>query len=430
MYFRPSARGSARPVSGVPAPNAAARHIPFGVSQRSVPTRPGPFTQEARRLLPRLRRWRSDFHREPELADQEHRTRERIVRILGELGIPATTYPDFTGVLGVIGGGLPGPAVAVRADMDALPVTEATGLPYASGLAGRMHACAHDVHMACLLGAAALLAGRPDLRGPVKLLFQPAEEEGERGGAGPFLDHGAFDSPPVDYVLGQHVEPGLPLGTYGWRKGPIMAAADRFRITVFGRGGHAAYPHRGPDAILAAAEIVTGLPALVSRVRDPLDPVVVSVGAVHGGTRHNILPDEVVLDGTVRTLSATTRDLMEAAVRRRVRAIARGLGARVRIVYRRGYPVTVNAPAATEVVVGALAEEFGGRAVRELERPVLGAEDFSRYLERVPGTFLFLGVGQRGAPSTLHSATFAPPDAALIMGSAGLAAATVALQGT
>ncbi len=429
MYFAPPLRRRAHRRAETVGPIAASRHIPFGVSHPSVPPRSGPFSREARRLLPRLKRWREEFHRDPELANEERRTRDRLVRSLGELGIPATTYPDFTGVLGVIGRDRRGPVVAVRADMEALPVTEATGLPFTSTRRGRMHACGHDVHMTCLLGAAALLARRSSLAGPVKLIFQPAEEDGERGGAAPFLERGAFDDPPVDYVLGQHVEPGLPLGSYGWRKGPIMAAADRFRVTVLGRGGHAAYPHRGPDAILAAAEIVAGLPALVSRVRDPLDPVVVSVGSVHGGTRHNILPDEVVIEGTVRTLSPGTRDLMERAFRRRVRALAAGLGARVRIVYRRGYPVTVNSPAATEVVVSGLAEEFGERAVRELERPVLGAEDFSRYLERVPGTLLFLGTGTAAAPATLHSATFAPTDAALVMGSAGLAAATVALQG-
>lgn len=393
-------------------------------------TRAGPWTREARRLLPALRTWRADFHREPELAYAEARTRDKVVKALDGLGIVARTFPGFTGVLGEIPSDRGGPTVALRADMDGLPVTEATGLPFASRTPGAMHACGHDVHLACLLGAAAILRRRASrIRGHVKLIFQPAEEDGLRGGAAPFLERGVFDDPHVDYVVGQHVEPGLPLGTVGWRKGPLMAAADHFVVRVRGAGGHAAYPHRGPDAVLVAAEIITGLQALVSRVRDPLDPVVVSVGMIHGGSRHNILPEEVVLEGTVRTFRRETRDLVEAALRRRVVRLAASLGARAAVTYRRGYPVTVNSPAVTEVVVAALADEFGERALRELERPVMGAEDFSRYLERAPGTFLFLGVGEPGRPTALHSPTFAPADPALVVGTAALVTSALALLG-
>jgi len=266
------------------------------------------------------------------------------------------------------------------------------------------------------------------MAGPVKLIFQPAEEEGDRGGALPLIERGCLESPKVDFVVGQHVDPALPLGTVGWRIGPTMAASDYVRITVVGRGGHASTPQQGPDAIVIASEIVTGLQTLVSRVREPFDPVVVSVGSIHGGTRHNILPNEVVLEGTVRTLRASTRDVMEHALRRKARAIAAGHGAKVRVVYRRGYPCLVNPPGPTRVVVEGLEVELGRKNVVEVEHPLMGAEDFARYLERVPGTFLRLGVGVPERPASLHSATFAPDDRALVIGAATLVTAAESLQ--
>ena len=387
------------------------------------------WSSAARRALPAMRAWRAALHQEPELSGEETRTREKILQALGELGIPAKTYDDLHGVVGLLEAGRVGPVVALRADMDALPLTEATGLPFRSRRDGTMHACGHDVHMASVLGAALLLSRQPSaLGGPVKLLFQPSEEEGTIGGALPMIERGCLERPHVDFVVGLHVDPGLPLGTVGWGIGPFMASADYVRITVRGRGGHASTPHQGPDAILAAAEIITGLQALASRVRDPVDPVVVSVGSVHGGIRHNILPEEVVLEGTVRTVRASTRDLIEHALKRRVRALASSLGARATIVYRRGYPPLVNPPEATTKVVRALEVELGRRALIEVREPLMGAEDFARYLERVPGTFLRLGVGGPGPPASLHSATFAPDERAMVVGAATLAAAAVGLQ--
>ena len=376
-----------------------------------------------------MRAWRKAFHEEPELSLHEVKTREKVVAALSELGIPHRTFEDSTGVVGTIDPERSGPVVALRADMDALPVTEATGLPFASKVPGRMHACGHDVHMTCLLGAAAILTRASGRRGgPVRLIFQPAEEEGDVGGAVALIARGCLERPKVDYVVGQHVDPSLPLGQVGWRTGPFMAAADYFRVTVQGRGGHAATPHQGPDAVVVASEIVLGLQTLVSRVRDPVDPVVVSVGSLHGGTRYNILPDTVVLEGTVRTLRPATRTLMERALRRRVRALAASHGAHVRVVYRHGYPPLINAPAPTRAVAEALAVEFGPEHVVEVDHPLMAAEDFSRYLERVPGTFLRLGVGVPGRPASLHSATFAPEERALVLGAATLAAAVEGLQ--
>jgi amidohydrolase len=390
---------------------------------------PEAWTPAARRALPAMRAWREAFHQEPELSGQEKRTRDKVVAALTELGISPQTFDGFTGVVGLIPGSSDGPVVALRADMDALPVTEETTFPFRSRFPGRMHACGHDVHMACLLGAASILTrgGRRPV-GPVKLLFQPSEEEGRRGGALPMIERGCLENPKVDYVVGQHVEPNLPLGNVGWKPGPFFAAADFFRITVYGRGGHAATPHQGPDAIVVASEIVNGLQALVSRVRDPLDPVVVSVGSIHGGTRNNILPSEVVLEGTIRTFRPATRDLIDRVFHRRVRALAASLGARTRIDYLRGYPTLVNSPPATHTVAEALRVEFGRSHSIEVADPVMGAEDFSRYLEKVPGTFLHLGVGIPNHPASLHSATFVPDERSLVIGAATLAAATDALQ--
>ncbi|HKN06712.1 MAG TPA: M20 family metallopeptidase [Thermoplasmata archaeon] len=383
----------------------------------------------ARRTLPAMRAWRTAFHLEPELSLEEERTQEKVVAALQELGIPFRTFEDFHGVVGMVGADRSGPVVALRADMDALPVTELTGLPFRSRYPGKMHACGHDVHMSALLGAAAMIARSPrSTGGPVKLIFQPAEEEGHRGGALPLIERGCLDNPKVDYVVGQHVDPALPLGTVGWRVGPTMAAADFFRITVLGRGGHASTPQQGPDAIVIASEVVTGLQTLVSRVRAPFDPVVVSVGSIHGGTRNNILPSEVVLEGTVRTLDASTQELMERSLKRRVRAIAAGHGARSRVLYRRGYPPLINSPGPTRVVAEGLAIELGRKNVVEVDHPLMGAEDFSRYLERVPGTFLRLGVGVPNRPASLHSATFAPDERALVMGAATLVTAAESLQ--
>ncbi len=390
----------------------------------------GPWTKEAGLLLPTLRSWRVAFHREPELSNAEARTREKVMHALDDLGIAYRTYSDgFHGVLGFLPSDRGGPVVALRADMDALPVTEATHAPFSSRSEGKMHACGHDVHMACLLGAAELLHRHPErLRGPVKLLFQPAEEEGGRGGALPFLEHGAFERPGVDFVLGQHVAPDVPLGRVGWKKGPLMAAPDRFEIRVRGTPGHASTPHQGPDAILVAAEIVTGLQALVSRLRNPVDPAVVSVGTIHGGTRHNVLPEEVVLTGTVRTVNARTRERMEQWIRRRVRSIAASLGARVQIRYFPGYPILVNDAAATDLAVAGLEREFGADRLVAIEQPGMGGEDFARFLERVPGTFLRLGVGTPSMTASLHSPYFLPDESALVYGSAALAAGAVGLQ--
>jgi amidohydrolase len=389
------------------------------------------WTREARRRLPALRTWRAEFHREPELSNQETRTRAKILRALETLSIPAQSFGDgFNGVVGLIESERAGPVVALRADMDALPISEETHAPFASRFEGTMHACGHDIHMSCLLGAAAILSrNRSRLRGSVKLIFQPAEEEGGRGGALPLLERGAFEDPSVDYVLGQHVAAEVPLGIVGWKTGALMAAPDQFEIRVRGTPGHASTPHQGPDAVLTAAEVVTGLQAMVSRVRNPVDPMVVTVGTIHGGTRHNILPREVVLTGTVRTVDPKTRSGAEAWIRRRVQLIAKSMGASVRIRYQRGYPVLVNEITATRRVVEALSAELGPERLVELKHPGMGGEDFARYLERVPGTFLRLGVATPTMTASSHSGMFLPSESALVVGTATLVSGALGLQG-
>ena len=384
-----------------------------------------------RALAPWIEEIRADLHQHPELSYREVGTRERILARLKELGLAATTYGKFTGVTADIGGGHGGPAVALRADMDALPVTEATGAPFSSRTPGVMHACGHDVHMASLLGAARVLVDRQgSLPGPVRLLFQPAEEEGMTGGASGLIARGALRRPKVQFVFGQHVEPRIPAGSLGWRAGMMMAAADEFRITVHGRGGHASQPHLGGDAVHAAAEIVVGLQTLLARTKDPVHPGLISVGMIRGGEKSNVLPPEVQLAGTVRTFDPSLRRNLQRAIPTRARLIARSLGARAEVDYILGYPALVNEPGTTSKVAERLRASWGDARVRELKHPVLGAEDFARYLERAPGTLWFLGSAPNGrSEMSLHSPGFLPDPRALTAGAEALLLATESVQG-
>lgn len=378
-----------------------------------------------------MRTIRRDLHRHPELADEERWTHDRLRSALDGLGVRATTFARSTALLATLPGAAGRPVVALRADMDGLPIEETTGAAFRSQNPGRMHACGHDVHMASLLGAARLLLERPvEGAGPVRLLFQPAEEDGIRGGAAGLIERGALARPRVGFVLGQHVEPSLPVGSVGMRAGPMMAAADNFELTVTGRGGHGAYPHLGADAVFTAAEVIVGLQGLVARTKNPVEPGVISVGSVHGGDRPNVLPGEVRLRGTVRTFSPELRSQFARDVPRRARSIARSLGASARVKYERGYPALVNDPVVTECVGARFRAGWGSAAVRTLPEPVMGAEDFARYLEQVPGTFWFLGVGSPGRKMAgKHSADFLPDERALITGAEALVLGVEALAG-
>ncbi|HEV8363492.1 MAG TPA: amidohydrolase [Gemmatimonadaceae bacterium] len=380
--------------------------------------------------------WRRDIHQNPELGNREVRTAKLVADHLRALGLEVRTEVAHTGVVGVLKGGKPGPTVALRADMDALPVTEEVDLPFKSTVkatylgqqVGVMHACGHDNHVAILMGVAELLAGvRQELAGSVKFIFQPAEEgapAGERGGAELMIEQGALENPKVDAIFGLHVFP-FEVGKVVWRAGGLMASGDQFRIVVRGRQTHGALPWNGIDPIVTASQIVLALQTLVSRTVDlTLTPAVVTVGMIRGGVRNNIVPDSVEMIGTIRTFDEATRDSLHARVVRTAEGIARGAGAVAVVTTQRGYPVTINDPALTERMVPTLRRTLGAANVLPAQQTTT-AEDFSLYQRKVPGMFFFLGVTPKGtdprsaAPN--HSPRFFADEAALVPGMRALA---------
>ncbi|MBK1658718.1 M20 metallopeptidase family protein [Paracraurococcus ruber] len=354
---------------------------------------------------------RRDIHAHPELGFEEVRTAGIVAAELARLGIPHRTGVGRTGVVGVIEGARPGPTLAIRADMDALPIQEATGLPFASTVAGKMHACGHDIHTTTLLGVADVLQGlAPQLAGKVVLVFQPAEEA--LGGAAAMVAEGVLDG--VDMALGFHNAPNLPVGQFGFCRGETLAAADRFELVVGGRSGHAAHPHKAVDPIVAAAAFVSQAQTVVSREIDPLMPAVVTIGMIHGGTAPNIIPETVELKGTVRTLHPAARDAAEAALRR----LAAGLDAmhrtRSEFVYRRGVPPLRNDDRVLDPAIAAVRRQLG-EVVTE-GRPSMGAEDFAEFAERVPAFQLRIGSGAPGRNDALHNDRYQPDEGCIGLG--------------
>jgi amidohydrolase len=359
------------------------------------------------------------IHMNPELGNREFETAKLIAAKLKPLGFEVRTGVAKTGVVAVLRGGLSGPAVAVRADMDALPVQEATGLPYKSLNPGVMHACGHDVHSSVVLGTALVLGAlKSSLKGTVTFLFQPAEEgapEGEEGGAELMVREGALDDPPVSAVFGFHVWPE-PLGQVFFAPGNVTAAADSFTITVKGRSAHGARPQEGVDAVVIAAEIVTALQTVVSRATDPTDPAVVTVGTINGGSRRNIIADRVVLEGTVRTLSEANqkkiRQLMESVVKN----ITGIYGASYEYEYIQGNPSVFNNPELAAAMTPTLVQLLGKDKVVEW-KPQMIAEDFAFLARKAPGFYFFLGVRGPGQAATpLHSPGFSPDEKAIPLG--------------
>ncbi|MFO0691804.1 MAG: amidohydrolase [Myxococcota bacterium] len=352
---------------------------------------------------------RRDLHTHPELGFAEKRTAALVAKRLRALGLAVREGVGGTGVVAILRGARPGRTVALRADMDALPVTEQTGLPFASKAkatwrgetVGVMHACGHDAHVAMLLGAAEVLAGlRDDLPGTVVFLFQPAEEgggPGETGGAEAMLADGAFDDPVPEAVFGLHVGPGDVAGELSIVSGPVMAASDRFRILVKGRQTHGALPFAGIDPIPVAARIVLAIEALPAREIDVTTPAIVSVGAIHGGNRNNILPEEVELIGTIRSFDEAARSALHAKIERVAAKTAEASGATASVEIVRGYGVLVNDPALTAFGRGVLERSLGPDKVHT-GRPTTTAEDFSYFANRVPGLFLWLGVRDPATP--------------------------------
>ncbi len=362
-------------------------------------------------IEPRLVEIRRDLHAHPELAFQEVRTAGIVAAELARLGIPHRTGVGGTGVVGTITGGRPGPTLAIRADMDALPIHEQTGLQFASTQDGLMHACGHDIHTSTLLGVAGVLQGMaPQLAGTVRLLFQPAEEV--LGGAAAMIEDGAMAG--VDMALGFHNHPDMPVGRFGFARGACLAASDRFDITVRGRSGHAAHPDDAVDPIVAAAHLVTQLQTVVSREVRPMHPCVVTVGAIHAGTVHNIIPDACLVRGTVRTLHAPARDVAERAIRRLCAGLDTGMRVGCDIAYQRGVPALVNDDGMLDRAVASVIAQFG--AVVDEGEPSLGAEDFALMANLVPAFQLRIGSSQPGRHDKLHNSAYQPDEACIGLG--------------
>ncbi|HLM39000.1 MAG TPA: M20 aminoacylase family protein [Microvirga sp.] len=338
--------------------------------------------------------WRRDFHENPELLYDVHRTAGIVAEKLKGFGCDeVVTGLGQTGVVAVIKGrtNASGRVIGLRADMDALPIEEATSLPYASKVPGKMHACGHDGHTAMLLGAAKYLAETRHFDGTAVVIFQPAEEGG--GGGNAMVKDGLMERFGIQEVYGMHNWPGLPVGHFAMKAGPIMAAADRFTVTIEGKGGHGAYPQDCIDPIVTAAHVITALQTVASRSVDPLQSLVVSVCTVKAGEAFNVIPQTAALLGTVRTLSPEVRDLAEARIRAIIENVCAAFGARAQVEYSRGYPVTVNDAARTEFVASVAKDVAGESAVDTTIRPEMGAEDFSFMLEKRPGAYVFLGNG-------------------------------------
>jgi amidohydrolase len=358
--------------------------------------------------------WRHDLHQHPEILYDVHRTAAKVAERLQEFGVDeVVTGLGRTGVVGVIRGrrGAGGRTVALRADMDALPLTEITGKPYASTIPGKMHACGHDGHTAMLLGAAKYLAETRNFDGTAVVVFQPAEEGG--GGGKAMVEDGLMERFGIDEVYGMHNMPGLDIGKFAIRPGPIMAATDEFNFTIAGRGAHAAKPHLSLDPIVIGSHLVQAMQTIVSRSVDPLDSMVVSVTKFHAGEAHNIIPQTAFLGGTVRTLTPEMRDLAEKRIREIAAGIGATYGARIEVDYDRNYPVTVN-HAANAIFAGDVASEIvGGDRVDREVAPMMGGEDFSYMLEKRPGAFIFIGNGDTAG---LHNPAYDFNDEALPIG--------------
>ncbi|AZI41603.1 amidohydrolase [Deinococcus psychrotolerans] len=336
--------------------------------------------------------WRRYLHQHPELSFQEHQTADYVEGELKKLPHLTLSRPTPTSILAVLKGTAgAGRTVLLRADMDALPIQEDTGLEFASQNPGVMHACGHDGHTAMLLGAATLLSASPEtLRGEVRFIFQHAEELFP-GGAQQVVDAGIMDG--VDAVVGTHLMTPIPTGVIVLRDGPLLAASDVFNIRIEGKGGHAASPHETIDPVVIAAQIVLALQSVVSRQRDPLDPAVLSVTQINGGSAHNIIPGSVTMTGTVRTFDAELREKMPERMEKLIKGITEGYGANYTFDYEKGYRAVINDPEITEMLREVTRQTLGAEATLSEGRPIMGGEDFSAYLTKAPGTFIAIGAG-------------------------------------
>ncbi len=366
---------------------------------------------------PRLVALRRDIHAHPELGFETERTAALVAEELRALGLSPRTGVGRTGVTAEIKGGAPGPCLIIRADMDALPIQEQTGLPFASTIPGRMHACGHDLHTATLLGAAAALRQlAPSLRGRVRLVFQPAEETQESGAAAMVAD-GAADG--ADMALAFHNIPEMPVGEFGLTLGASTAACDEFEVLVRGVSGHAARPHASVDPIVTAAMIIAQLQTVISREMNPAQSAVLTVGHIAGGATHNIIPDTCLFRGTVRTRSPEARERAETSFRRICAGVAMAMNAEAEVAYHRGAPSLMNDPGVVEQARLALAAQFG-KAPQPKPGESFGAEDFSYFSERMPACQLYVGSGQPGRTDHVHNSDYQPDERCIALGAVAL----------
>lgn len=363
------------------------------------------YLQEAKAIAPWLEEVFKHLHQHPELSKQEYETQKFIMAELNKLGIEASPLAD-TGVVGIIRGGKPGKTVAFRADMDALPMEEGTDLPYKSKVPGVMHACGHDSHVTILLGLAKIMvAHKEELKGNIKLLFQPAEEK--KGGARRMVEAGALENPKVDAVFFSHCNAPLAVGKTLARRGSVSAASNGFTVTFTGAGCHGAHPMRGADPVVAACQVVTALQTIPSRRSKPDDPVVVTVGAIHAGTAGNIIPDTCEIRGTIRTVKPETRERVLTEFKQLVTGIAGAMGIETDIHIRNGYPATVNDDAMVTLVHTAAAKVLGDENVLKSAETSMGAEDFAYFAAAVPGCCFRFGVNsEKTGPATVHNPAF------------------------
>ena len=370
---------------------------------------------------PNLIEIRRDIHAHPETGFDVERTAGVVARELERLGIEHETGVGRTGVVGLIKGGRPGPTLVIRADMDALPIEEQTGLPFASTHQGKMHACGHDLHTATLIGIGSVLKEiAPRLSGNVKLMFQPAEETLESGARAMIAD-GILDG--VDYALGFHNQPEEPTGTFTFVEGVANGSSDEFDITVHAASGHAARPHQAVDPIVATAQLINQLQTVVSREVDPMHTAVLTIGSIHGGNTHNIIPDAVTLMGTVRCQDAATRNVVEAAVRRICAGLEASMRVRCEINYVRGVPSMVSDPYLIETTGAAIREHYGD--VYFKRGGSLGSEDFALVAEKVPSFQLGIGASQEGRNDKLHNSDYQPDERSIKNGVVALSLAAI-----
>lgn len=378
---------------------------------------------EMRDYADEIIRIRRRIHENPELSYEEFETSKLVAEKLRSLGVKVTTGVGGTGVVGLLKGSMEGNVVALRADMDALPVNEEVDVPFKSKKNGVMHACGHDAHVAMLLGTTMLLTKHvEEVHGVVKFLFQPAEEHGGRGGAKPMIEDGVMDNPKVDYVFGLHILSDYPSKVFALRSGPIMAAPDTFKIRIVGKGGHGSEPHTAIDPIFVSAQVIMALQGVTSRMIDQTKPFVVSVCSIHSGTRHNIIPDDALLEGTVRTLDEKTRAQAKRYVTSVTRSVCRAFKASCEMEFvEDAYPVTRNDEKVAKRVFAVLRTINGTKTI-ECE-PILGGEDFSRFLQEAPGAYYFLGTHNKDKGCTYpnHSSNFKVDEDVLKYGSLSLA---------